>query len=148
MCRKAEKMLDQQRRKIMSNNTITVTGIVATEPRHLITAEGLHITSFRMASTARRYDRTTEKWVDGPTNWFTVTSFRSLATNVARSVSKGDHLVVEGALRIREWENGERNGTTVELEAEVIGHDLAYGTAIFTRTVPAVSVTDDTAHEA
>lgn len=141
-------MFDQQRGKIMSNNTITLTGIVATEPRHLITAEELHITSFRLVSTQRRYDRTTEKWVDGVTNWFTVTSFRTLATNAARSVSKGDHLIVEGVLRIREWENNERNRTTVELEAEAIGHDLTYGTAIFTRTIAAVSVIDDTAHEA
>ena len=38
-------------------DTITLTGLVATTPRHLVTSEGLPITSFRLASTQRRYDR-------------------------------------------------------------------------------------------
>ncbi len=48
----------------MSDN-ITVTGVVATTPRHLLTTEKLPITSFRLASTQRRYDRGEQKWVDG-----------------------------------------------------------------------------------
>ncbi len=49
-------------------DTITITGIVATMPRALHTAEGLSITSFRLASTQRRYDRVKAGWVDGETN--------------------------------------------------------------------------------
>ena len=120
----------------MSNTTITLTGIVATTPRHLVTSDGLPITSFRLASTQRRYDTASEKWVDGETNWFTVTAFRSLATNVASSIKKGERIIVAGALRIREWENGEKSGTNVELDADALGHDLSWGIATFTR-VPA-----------
>ena len=36
---------------------ITVTGLVATTPRHLVTADNLPITSFRLASSQRRFDR-------------------------------------------------------------------------------------------
>ncbi len=114
---------------------ISVQGLVATTPRHLITQDGLPITSFRMASTNRRFDRTTGKWVDGETNWYTITAFRQLAINVAGSVSKGERVVVSGALRVRDWDNGERAGTSVEIEAEAIGHDLNWGTATFTRTI-------------
>jgi len=123
----------------MSNTTITLTGIVATTPRHLVTSDGLPITSFRLASTQRRYDTASEKWVDGETNWFTVTVFRSLATNVASSVKKGERVIVAGALRIREWENGEKSGTNVEVEADALGHDLSWGAATFTR-VPVIPV--------
>lgn len=114
---------------------VTVSGLVATTPRHLVTQDGLPITSFRLAASHRRFDRTTNKWIDGETNWFTVTSFRQLAINAAGSVSKGERVLVTGKLRVRDWDNGERAGTSVEVEAESLGHDLTWGTATFTRTV-------------
>jgi single-strand DNA-binding protein len=113
----------------------TVTGLVATTPRHLVTQDGLEISSFRLASSVRKFDRTLNRWVDAETNWFTVTSFRTLAINVATSVSKGDRVIVTGKLRVREWDNGDRSGTSVEIEAETIGHDLTYGNSTFSRTV-------------
>lgn len=114
---------------------ITVAGLVATTPRHLVTAEGLPITSFRLATSSRRFDRALGKWVDGETNWYTITAFKQLAINAAGSINKGDRIMVQGILRVRDWDNGERAGTSVELEAEAIGHDLTWGTSIFTRTV-------------
>jgi single-strand DNA-binding protein len=116
-------------------DTITITGLVATVPRHLVTTEGLSITSFRLASTQRRFDRSNERWVDGDTNWYTITTFRQLAINAAGSVSKGDRVVATGRLRIRDWENGERAGTNVDIEADALGHDLSWGTSSFSRTI-------------
>ena len=118
----------------MSEN-FTVSGLVATTPRHLVTQEGLPITSFRLAASKRRYDRTKKTWVDGETNWFTITSFRQLAINSASSISKGDRIVATGRLKVRDWDNGERTGTTVEIEVDSLGPDLGWGTAEFTRTV-------------
>jgi single-strand DNA-binding protein len=121
-------------------DTITITGLVATVPRHLVTTEGLSITSFRLASTQRRFDRSHEKWVDGDTNWYTITTFRQLAINAAGSVSKGDRVVATGRLRIRDWENGERAGTNVDIEADALGHDLSWGTSSFSRTIATAAV--------
>ena len=114
---------------------ISVAGLVATTPRHLVTQDGLPITSFRLAASQRRFDRAQNKWIDGDTNWFTVTGFRQLAINASTSVSKGDRIIVTGKLRVRDWDNGERTGTSVEIEADSIGHDLSWGSAKFTRTV-------------
>jgi len=114
---------------------ITVAGLIATTPRHLVTAEGLAITSFRLASSHRRFDAAQGKWVDGETNWYTITAFKQLGINAAGSLSKGDRIFVQGILRVRDWDNGERSGTSVELEATAIGHDLTWGTSTFTRTV-------------
>lgn len=114
---------------------ITVEGLVATTPRHLVTQDGLAVTSFRLASSSRRFDRALNKWVDGNTNWFTVTAYRTLAINTNESVGKGDRILVSGKLAIRDWDNGERSGTSVEIEASSIGHDLAWGKSVFTRTV-------------
>ncbi len=117
----------------MTDN-ITLRGLVATTPRHIVTSEGLAITSFRLASTTRRFDRAEERWIDGDTNWYTITAFRQLALNATQSITKGQRIVVTGTLRIREWENGERAGTNIDVEAESIGHDLAWGTAVFNRS--------------
>lgn len=118
----------------MTDN-ITLIGFVATPPRHTITGEGLPITSFRLASTHRRFDRAQGRWADGETNWFTITTFRQLALNAAGSVSKGDRVIVSGRLRIRGWEVGDRSGTTIEVEADAVGHDLSWGTTAFSRTI-------------
>ena len=122
-------------------DAITLTGLVATLPRHLVTSEGLPITSFRLASTQRRFDRGAQKWIDGETNWYTVTAFRQLALNSNASVEKGQRVIVTGRLKIRDWENGERTGTTIEIEADSIGHDLSWGTAAFTRSVSTATTT-------
>jgi single-strand DNA-binding protein len=117
------------------SEVFSVQGLVATTPRHLVTQDGLPITSFRLASSKRRFDRSKNAWIDGETNWFTVTCFRQLAINTAASVSKGDRICTTGRLKVRDWDNGERTGTSVEIEAEVLGHDLSWGNSVFTRTV-------------
>lgn len=125
------------------SDIITLTGLVATSPRHITTSEGLTITSFRLASNQRRFDRTQNAWVDGDTNWYTITAFRQLGTHVASSVEKGQRVIVTGRVRIRDWESGEKSGTTVEIDAESIGHDLAWGRATFTRSVIAAKSESD-----
>ncbi|WIE65985.1 single-stranded DNA-binding protein [Curtobacterium sp. MCLR17_036] len=115
------------------NDIITVCGIVATEPRHLVTETGIAITSLRLASPSRRWDRASAAWVNGTTNWYTVTAFRSLASNVFKSLKKGDRIVVAGRVRIRTWERDGRGGTSVEIDADGIGHDLAWGISNWVR---------------
>ena len=114
---------------------ITVAGLIATTPRHLVTADGVAITSFRLATSSRRFDRSLSKWVDGETNWYTITALKQLAINAAGSLNKGERIMVQGVLRVRDWDKGERSGTSVELEAEAIGHDLTWGSSVFTRNV-------------
>lgn len=116
-------------------STVTVTGLVATTPRHIVTQDGLPITSFRLADSNRRFDTATSTWVEGETNWYTITVFRSLATHVSQSISKGDRIFAMGKMRVRDWDNGERVGTSVEIEAIALGPDLAWGTSTFERKV-------------
>ncbi len=112
---------------------INLTGVVGTVPKHVRTTDGLAVTSFRLASTVRRYDRAGNRWVDGDTNWFTVTAFRQLAVNVLESVDRGQPVMVTGRVRIKDWENGEKRGTSVEVMADSVGHDLSWGRASFER---------------
>jgi single-strand DNA-binding protein len=128
-------------------DTIAVSGIVGTPPSIISTNSDLKIVSFRLASTQRRFDRGRDRWIDGETNWYTITAFRQLAANVENSVVKGDKVVVTGRLRVRDWENGAKKGTNVDIEAASIGHDLAWGTTTFTRVSAAAAPADDRAPE-
>ncbi|MDM7989537.1 single-stranded DNA-binding protein [Arthrobacter sp. zg-Y877] len=119
-------------------DTITLRGYVATDIRRNTTDNGLAVASFRMCTTERRYDRDTGSWLDGQTNWYAVSLFRQLATNAAFSIHKGDRVVVTGRLRLRQWatEDG-RSGTSADIDADTVGHDLMWGTANFRRTLSA-----------
>lgn len=114
-------------------DSITVTGVVGSDPRLHITEQGLAITSFRLASTRRYFDRAKGTWEDGETNWYGVSGFRQLAHNTIASVHKGERVIVRGRLRLRAWESGEKSGKEIEIDAEAIGHDLAWGTTELTK---------------
>lgn len=114
------------------SDTVAVRGFVATDPRHLVTEGGLPITSFRLVTTHRRYNRQASSWEDGGSNWYTVSAFRRLAVSAADCIAKGDPVLVSGRLCLREW-TGDKQGMTVEIEAESIGHDLTWGRSQFTR---------------
>lgn len=127
---------------------ITVSGVIATEPRNIVTEDGgLKITSFRLASQQRRYDRAQSKWVDGDTNWYSIVAFRMLAENAQASLGKGERVIVRGRLRMRDWVSGERAGMNVEIEADAIGHDLAWGQSQYRKVVRASAPAADAASE-
>lgn len=113
---------------------LTVRGFVGGDVRLITTDKGLPIATFRVGATPRRYNRESGEWENQETNWYSVTCFRQLATNVHAAVRKGDPVVVSGRLRIRPWENqaGQR-GTSVEVDADGVGHDLTFGTSSFMR---------------
>lgn len=115
-------------------DTITVTGVMATPVKHTVTSEGLDVSQFRLASSSRRFDPATRGWVDGETNWFTVVAFRQLAANIDVSLDKGHRVVVTGRLKVRDWQDGDKKGRTVEIVADAIGPDLAWGRARYERT--------------
>ncbi len=129
------------------SETITVTGIVATPPELRRSSAGVPIASFRLAAGQRRYDRATTTWVDNGTNWYGVSAFRVLAENSIASLKKNDRVVVTGKLRVRDWDNGVKRGTDVDIDADAIGHDLRWGVSRFARPeAPAAptSTPDDT----
>lgn len=116
----------------MSDN-ITITGNIVTPPELKRTSGGVTITSFRVASKHRRFDRATGRWTDGDTSFYSASIFRSLAEHAFDSLHKGDRVILTGRLRLREWESGGRQGISADIEVDGIGHDLLYGTTQFER---------------
>lgn len=123
----------QQEGKLMTD-MVTIRGFASADVVLRSTKNGVPMATLRIGSTERRHDKLTNEWVDGTTNWFTVTMFRALAQNAAFSVRKGDRIIVIGKLRINTWlrEDG-RTGTSVDIEAEALGSDLVFGTCTYRR---------------
>jgi single-strand DNA-binding protein len=110
-----------------NNDTITLTGLVATEPHQTGTSGNFPVVAFRLLSFQSHFDRAKGAWVDDDPNWYSVSAFRQLAGNVLKSVAKGDRVIVTGRLRIRDWEASGRSGTSIDITADSVGHDLCWG---------------------
>lgn len=118
----------------MHDVSVTLIGNVVSDPQERTTETGSVVTNFRIAVNPRKYDKFSARWIDGESMFFNVICWRTLATNVTQSITKGDPVMVQGKLRMRKWESGEKQGTAVEIEALHVGHDLTRGVAGFTRT--------------
>ncbi|MFI8346532.1 single-stranded DNA-binding protein [Streptomyces sp. NPDC085596] len=119
----------------MNETVLCVVGNVATRPVYRELPSGPSA-RFRLAVTARYWDREKSVWTDGHTNFFTVWANRQLAVNVAASVEVGQPLVVQGRLKVRtEVREGQQQAwASADIDAVTIGHDLTRGTAAFRRS--------------
>ncbi len=112
---------------------VTITGNVGNDPQHLTSTSGVSITRFTVASTHRRFDKTTGTWSDHDTNWYNVSTFRHVADHAHSSISRGDPVIVIGRMVQRNWEVNGRTGTSMDIEADTVGLDLRWGTGSITR---------------
>lgn len=118
----------------MNETMVCAVGNVATSPVYRELASGPSV-RFRLAVTARYWDREKGMWTDGHTNFFTVWANRQLATNAAASLSLGEPVVVQGRLKVRtEQRDGQQGRVSADIDAVTIGHDLARGTSAFRRS--------------
>lgn len=118
----------------MSNDTmVTLQGNVGGDVQ-LRSAGETCVANIRVACTPRRFHRQTGEWVDGQTQWYTVTAWRALGEHCAESLRRGDPVIVHGRLNARTFVNKSNiEVTTFEVDALTIGHDLSRGVSEFTR---------------
>lgn len=121
----------------MNEITMTVVGNVVNDVKLRFTKNGDAVASFRVAAGTRRYDRTSQGWVDGDTHFFDVSCWRGLGQNVVQTIVKGMPVVIVGRLRSREVhkECGDHVHpiTYHDIDAVNVGPDLSKGVATFTR---------------
>lgn len=115
------------------SETIAITGNIVAAPEQRRLPNGVPVTSFRVASTHRWFDTSAKEWVDLYTNYYDVQAFRALGEHAFASLARGQRVFVKGRLRLREWESGEKRGKSLEIEADTVGHDLLWGTSVFTK---------------
>jgi len=115
---------------------VSVVGNLTADPVLRQTEDGRKVAGFRLASTTRRWDPATEKYVDGKTSFFAVSCWGHLGSNVAESVRKGERVLVSGRLAVREYSVDEKSTrNSVDIEASAVGHDLTWGTSRFSRVL-------------
>ncbi len=117
----------------MNDTHVTVVGNVVDSPRRVSLENGA-VTNFRLASTARRFDPQSQEFVDAGTFWVDVECWNDLSGNVSGSVSKGDPVIVQGALTTHSWEGENGKRSTPRIRAAAVGHNLARGIAVFKRS--------------
>lgn len=92
----------------MSNQT-TVIGNLAADPELRFTPKGVAVVSLRVADTPRNLDRATNQWVDGETDWISVTAWDDLAQNIAASFKKGHKVIVIGSYKAEKYTDKNTN---------------------------------------
>jgi single-strand DNA-binding protein len=109
---------------------ITIIGNLVDDPQLRYTPTGQAVASFRVASTPRFMDRSTNEWKDGDSLFLSCNVWRQAAENVAESLQRGMRVIVSGRLRQRSYETKEGEKRTVyEVEVDEVGPSLRNASA-------------------
>ena len=115
--------------KMASMSQTVIVGNLTDDPELRYTPNGAAVVKFRVAVN-RRYKDQAGEWKDGETSYFSVNAWRTLAENVAETLTRGANVIVVGRLQQRSWETQEGDKrTVVEIEADEVGPSLRWATA-------------------
>jgi len=87
-------------------NRVIITGNLTKDPDLKTLDSGFAICSLRIATNTRKKEG--DNWVDKP-NYFDVTIFGGQGENVAKYLSKGSGVAIDGRLEWSEWEDKDGN---------------------------------------
>jgi single-strand DNA-binding protein len=100
----------------MSFNKITIVGNLGRDPELRYTPQGVAVCTFTIATNEKRTNKAGEK--EEVVTWFRVTAWRVMAENIAKYLTKGSLLYIEGRLRVDEWQDNEgKNRYTLDVQA-------------------------------
>jgi single-strand DNA-binding protein len=127
----------------MNETRITVHGNVVSDPVQRTGRTGSIFTTFRVAQTP--YRRGADgRYYDGETSYYSVITFNALAANAAVSLHKGQPIVVEGSVSVKQYVGTDgQPRTSAEIDADHLGHDLSWGRATFERVSRAAALGHD-----
>lgn len=117
------------------DTVITIVGNLVDDPELRFTPSGAAVAKFRVASTPRYLDKTTNEWKDGDSLYLTCNVWRQAAENAAESLQRGMRVIVQGRLKQRSYETKEGEKRTVfEVEVDEVGPSLKNATAKVAKT--------------
>ena len=103
----------------MSINRVLISGNLTRDPELRATAGGTQVLSFGVAVNDRRRNPQTNEWEDYP-NFVDCTMFGNRAEAVARYLSKGSKVAIEGKLRYSSWERDGQRRSKLEVIVDEI----------------------------
>ena len=98
----------------MSINRVVISGNLTRDPELRQTAGGLPVLGFGVAVNDRRKNQQTGEWEDVP-NFVDCTLFGARADSVAKFLSKGAKIAIEGKLRWSQWEKDGQKRSKLEV---------------------------------
>ncbi len=111
------------------DNQITIVGNLTRDPELRYTPNGAALVKFGIAWSRRAPDESGQ-WRDVETAFYNVTAWKTLAENVAETLTQGTRVVVIGRLRTHSWETPEGDKRSqVEIEADEVAPSLKWATA-------------------
>lgn len=118
----------------MNETALTITGSLTADPELRFTPAGIAVANFTVASNARRFDKTTDSYVDVEPIFLRCTAWRTTAENVAESLTRGARVIVTGNLKSNSYEtrDGDKR-TSLELTVTEVGASLLWATVKVTR---------------
>jgi single-strand DNA-binding protein len=84
-------------------NRVVLTGNLTQDPELRSTQDGTAVCNLRVATNTRRKESASSEWVDKP-NYFDVVVWGVQAENVARYLTKGRPIAIDGRLEWREYD--------------------------------------------
>ena len=119
-------------------NNITVVGNLTRDPELRYTPTGQAVVKFGIAVNRFYTNRNGER-VES-TDFFNVNAWRSVAINVAESLTTGARVLVTGRLQSRNWETEDgQKRSAVEIEAEEVAASLRFATVAITKAARAAA---------
>ena len=118
----------------MRINRVVISGNLTRDPELRQTAGGLPVLGFGVAVNDRRKNQSTGEWEDYP-NFVDCTMFGARAASVAKFLSKGAKVAIDGKLRWSQWDkDGQKRS-----KLEVIVDELEFMSRNGNQSAPQVS---------
>lgn len=103
----------------MSINKVVISGNLTRDPELRQTANGFPVLGFGVAVNDRRRNQQTGEWEDYP-NFIDCTMFGTRAESVAKFLTKGSKVAIEGKLRWSQWERDGQKRSKLEVVVDEI----------------------------
>lgn len=95
-------------------NQATIIGNLTKDPELRTTTTGVSVCGFTVAVNRPKTQNNPEPGAD----FFNVSAWRGLGESCAKYLNKGSKVCVVGPVSVKEWEQGDRHGASLEIKAE------------------------------
>ncbi len=103
----------------MSINKVMISGNLTRDPELRSTTSGMPVLGMSVAVNDRRKNQSTGEWEDYP-NYIDCTLFGARAEGVAKFLTKGSKVAIEGKLRWSQWERDGQKRSKIEVIVDEI----------------------------
>ena len=112
----------------MNGTMVTFVGNLTDDPETKTTPNGTSVTNARVAVNTRNKVGP-DQWEDGEATFYRLQIWKDTGENVAKSLHKGDRVLVAGKLKIRTWEDSDGNPrVSFDVTVDEIGASMQWAT--------------------